>query len=188
MGAAINRRRQMGQKNEKVLFELYNTYFNGTVKSVIDTGIKLWDGNHNRFKLEVEYQREVTTSNIPVYVCKPDVEPYSGIRLRRINNKQESFIISESVTDISTDGFTIVDNQYGHQVDLNVAYNNRNVHTLIRDGDYLKMEFNGHVYECRMNNPQTNNLNLLLGCDYKGESGTQRYFNGTIYKFKLTEL
>lgn len=184
---AVSRRRQMGQKKEKVLFELYNTYFDGTVNSVIDTGVKLWDGNHNRFKMEVEYQREDNTNFAAIYVCKPDVAPYSGIRIRRLYNN-EDFMISESVTEISNDGFTIVDDQYGHRVDLDVVYNNRNVHTVIRDGDYLKMELNGHVYECHMNNPKTNNLNLLLGCDYKGANGTQRYLRGTIYKFKLTEL
>lgn len=178
----------MTEVAKKVLFELYNTYFDGTVNSVVDTGIKLWDGTHNKFKLEVEYQRESSANNIPIYVCKPDVAPYSGIRLRRIDGTKEDFIISESVTDISNDGFTIKDGQYGYQVDFDVVYNNRNVHTVIRDGDYLKMELNGHVYECRMNNPKTNNLNLLLGCDYQGESGTQRYYKGTIYKFKLTEL
>lgn len=184
---AVSRRRQMGQKKEKVLFELYNTYFDGTVNSVIDTGVKLWDGNHNRFKMEVEYQREDNIIFTTIYVCKPDAAPYSGIRIRRRDN-YESFVISESVTEISNDGFTISRDKFGHQVELGVVYNNRNVHTVIRDGDYLKMELNGHVYECHMNNPQTNNLNLLLGCDYKGTSGTQRYLRGTIYKFKLTEL
>lgn len=174
---------------EKVLFELYNTYFDGTVNSVVDTGIKLWDGTHNKFKLEVEYQRENNTAFIPIYVCKPDVSPYSGIRMRRIaKGDTEDFTISESVTEISNDGFTIKDDQYGRHVSFRVGYNNRNVHTVIRDGNYLKMELNGHVYECRMNNPQTNNLNLLLGCDYKGESETCRHYKGTIYKFKLTEL
>lgn len=184
----VNRRRVMGS-GEKVLFELYNTYFDGTVNSVIDTGIKLWDGTHNKFKLEVEYQREDTTDFTPIYVCKSDVSPYSGIRIRRVRKySKEDFTISESVTDISDDGFIINDDQYGHHVGFQVGWNNRNVHTVIRDGDYLKMELNGHVYECRMNNPQTNNLNLLLGCDYKGTSGTQRYLKGIIYKFKLTEL
>ena len=183
----VNRRRTM-VSGEKVLIELYNTYFDGTVDSVVDTGIKLWDGTHNKFKLEVEYQREVNTNNIPVYVCKPDTSPYSGIRLRRIDSTKEDFIISESVTEISNDGFTTKDGQYGHQVDLSTAYDNRNVHTVIRDGDYLKMELNGYVYECRMDNPKTNNLNLLLGCDYQGANGTQRYLKGTIYKFKLIEL
>lgn len=177
----------MGQKKEKVLFELYNTYFDGTVNSVIDTGVKLWDGNHNRFKMEVEYQRENDIILTPIYVCRPDAAPYSGIRIRS-QDKSENFVISESVTEISNDGFTIVDDRYGHQVRLGVVHNNRNVHTVIRDGDYLKMELNGHVYECHMNNPKTNNLNLLLGCDYQGTSGTQRYLRGTIYKFKLTEL
>lgn len=181
----------MGQKKEKVLFELYNTYFDGTVNSVIDTGVKLWDGTHNKFKLEVEYQREDETDFASIYVCKPDVSPYSGIRMRwaaNINTGSEGFTISESITEISNDGFTIKHDRYGDHLYFRVAYNNRNVHTVIRDGDYLKMELNGHVYECRITNPKTNNLNLLLGCDYKGVNGTQRYLRGTIYKFKLTEL
>ena len=49
----INRRRTYNGKKEKVLFELYNTYFDGTVNSVIDTGLKLWDGTHNKWKIEV---------------------------------------------------------------------------------------------------------------------------------------
>lgn len=176
---------------EKVLFELYNTYFDGTVNSVVDTGIKLWDGTHNKFKLEVEYQREdVSENNITTFTCKPDISPYSGIRMRRQNqNNSEVLCISDPISKISSAKFYVTMDAYGNHVQkTSTSAYNKYAAVIIRNEDYIKYEFDGDTFEGILTDPKTNNLNLLIGCDYKGESETQRYYKGTIYKFKLTEL
>ena len=84
MGVLLNRRRYMGaSKQAKTLFEMYNQYFDGTVNSVVDTGLKLWDGTHNRWKMEAVYQKlSGQTTLTTLFTVRPDSSPYSGIRYR----------------------------------------------------------------------------------------------------------
>lgn len=192
MGTAINRRRQMGQKKEKVLFELYNTYFDGTVNSIVDTGIKLWDGTHNKFKLEIEFDM-ITATDLTLFTCKPDVPPYSGIRIRRQTvsgiGDTFQFTVSDEVTVIENTGDYIASkDSYGTHFKIALGTATKEVVSIIKDEDVLSIDRNGSFLKVHIDTPKTNNLNLLVGCDYKGASGTQRYYQGTIYKFKLTEL
>lgn len=192
MGTAINRRRQTGQKKEKVLFELYNTYFDGTVNSIVDAGIKLWDGTHNKFKLEIEFDK-INGQQLTLFTCKPDVSPYSGIRLRR-NSLQTG--ISNQIT-ISDSAFTVIEScareyiytdSYGTHICYTQDSTTSDYLTIVREDDIITINLNNDYIKIQIDSPKTNSLNLLIGCDYKGASGTQRYYQGTIYKFKLTEL
>jgi hypothetical protein len=191
MGTAINRRRQMGQKKEKVLFELYNAYFDGTVNSVVDTGIKLWDGTHNKFKLEIEFDK-INGNQLTLFTCKPDVSPYSGIRIRRntgAGNSNFEFTVSDGVTITENPGgFVSYVNAFGTNITKPLGTVTKEVVSIIKDGDVLSLDRNGSFVKVQITNPKTNSLNLIIGCDNKGASETQRYYQGTIYKFKLTEL
>lgn len=190
-----NRRRTYNNKKEKVLFELYNTYFDGTVNSVIDTGLKLWDGTHNKWKIEVEYDKITAnyTENITLFVVRPDFSPYSGTRIRkdRANNQNQdcSLNIGEGCTVISNEGnFTPSTNAYGFHLSINNTNNINNI-IIIRNGQNIYYNYNDQTATLKITNPKTNNLNLLIGCDYKGtDNSTWRYYKGTIYKFVITEL
>lgn len=192
MGTAINRRRQTGRKKEKVLFELYNTYFDG-IKNVVDTGIKLWDGTHNKFKLETEFDK-INGHQLTLFTCKPDVAPYSGIRLRR-NTLQTG---SNNQITISDSTFTVIESSAGEYIyadsfGIHICYTQeysttKDYLTIVRKNDIITINLNNDYIKIQLDDPKTNDFNLLLGCDYKGASGTQRYYQGTIYKFKLTEL
>lgn len=190
MGQIINRRRVVNKVDdkpkEKVLFELYDANFDGTVNSVVDTGVVLWDGTHNKFRIEVTYKRSALTTNQGVFTCKPDTSPYSGIRLRRGSNC-EAVSISEDITILSNDGFGFSKDSYGRHFFYDGVYDKEYTFILTRDDNYIKGELDGHIFECTMNNVKTNNLNLLIGCDYKGSNQTQRYFQGVISKFIITE-
>lgn len=196
MGALLNRRRYMGAlKQAKTLFEMYDQYFDGTVNSVVDTGLKLWDGTHNRWKMEVEYDA-ITGSysdNITLFAVRPDYTPYSGIRVRKDKNFSKNsdctLTVGEACTVISNPGeFSFGTNTFGSHLCI-VNTNSVNSLTLIRDGQYLYCDYNGQLATLKITDPKTNNLNLLIGCDYKGANNeTQRYYTGTIQKFVITEL
>lgn len=191
-----NRRRTYNNKKEKILFELYNTYFDGTVNSVIDTGIKLWDGTHNKFKIEIIYTKSTESGNsyITLFACRPDYNaPYSGIRLRKSNDlgtsRDFNFSISENVNLTESDeGFTLISNSYGKHLLYNTILDT-NTLTITRNNNILYCNLNGNTAKLTITSPKTNNLNLLIGCDYKGQNNeTQRYYKGTITKFVITEL
>lgn len=193
MGQIINRRRVVSKVDdkpkEKVLFELYDANFDGTVNSVVDTDVALWDGTHNKFRMEIVYKRSGTTSLQGLFTCKPDTSPYSGIRYRRgaSGSGYEVVTISESITILSNDGFSTNGDTYGNHFFYDGAYDKEYTFILTRDDNYMKGELDGHVFECTMNNVKTNNLHLLIGCDYKSTGQTQRYFQGVISKFIITE-
>ena len=176
---------------EKVLFELYNHYFDGTAAGVIDTGIKLWDGNHPNFRLELEYETNAV-NNITVFTCKPDVSPYSGIRIRFQNNNPYSqgcmvFTLSDPLSCTYDSGITHKPDIYGGHFGASAQAINRCIIT--RRGNNVVLENNGYMANITITTPRTNNLNLLIGCDYRGSNNsTQRYYKGTITKFKLVEL
>lgn len=191
MGTLLNRRRYTGaQKQEKVLFELYNQYFDGTANSVIDTGLKLWDGTHNRWKMEVVYdQITLARQNITLFACKPDVTPYSGIRVRSGQSNYFELIVSETTTIMeNTGGFSLLSNTYGDNYRKNATLE-INTLTIIRNDNILSWDYNGSTAKIQMSNVKTNNLDFLIGCDYKGsDNQTQRYYTGTIQKFVITEF
>lgn len=196
MSTLLNRRRYTdAQKQEKVLFELYNQYFDGTANSVIDTGLKLWDGTHNRWKMEIAYGAITSPyeSYITLFAVRPDVAPYSGIRVRKnraFNNDSDfTLTVGEVCTVISNPGeFSFGTNTYGSHLYIGNT-NSVNNFMLIRDGQYLYCDYNGQTATLKITDPKTNNLNLLIGCDYKGsDNQTQRYYTGTIQKFVITEF
>ena len=195
MGTLLNRRRYMGtSKQEKVLFEMYNQYFNGTASSVVDTGVKLWDGTHNSWKMEVVYDAITAqyADNITLFTVRPDASPYSGVRVRkdRSFSKQSDFTLTvgEGGTVINmNENFISGTDSYG--LHLSSEYGNDvNNLTIIRDGNTLFIDYNGYTATIQITEPKTNNLNLLIGCDYRGTSGTQRYYTGTVQKFVIKEL
>lgn len=191
MSTLINRRRYTGaQEQEKVLFELYNQYFDGTANSVIDTGLKLWDGTHNRWKMEVVYdQITPARQNITLFTCKPDVTPYSGIRVRSGQSNYFELIVSETTTIMeNTGGFSLLSNTYGDNYRKNATLE-INTFTIIRNDNILSWDYNGSTAKIQMSNVKTNNLDFLIGCDYKGsDNQTQRYYTGTIQKFVITKF
>jgi hypothetical protein len=182
-------------KQAKTLFEMYDQYFDGTVNSVVDTGLKLWDGTHNRWKMEVEYDAITAqyADNITLFTVKPDYKPYSGIRVRKdkpiSKNSDFTLTVSEACTVISNPGeFSFGTSIYGYQLYIGNT-NSVNTLTLIRDGQYLYCDYNGQLATLKITDPKTNNLNLLIGCDYKGANNeTQRYYTGTVQKFVISEL
>ena len=186
-----NRRRTYNNKKEKILFELYNTYFDGTVNSVIDTGLKLWDGTHNKFRIEITYDKITgQVNNETLFTNKPDVSPYSGLRIRTSTNNKNScdFSIGEQANTIENPGnFSITTNTYGSHV---VYQNSGDVQSAIieRNNDLIYFSYAGKDILLERKNKRTSNTNLLIGCDYKNSDSTQRYYKGTIYKFVITEL
>ena len=187
MGTMINRRRAYGSKKQKVLFELYNQYFDGTVNSVINTGIKLWDGTHPDFKLEMKFEGTNITALDTVFVVRPDYSPYSGIRLRYNSNLSSCTVaVGEPLTYTVDTGVGYASDSYVNH--FNFPYISGTL-VIIRHENNLTITINGLTAHITITTPRTNNLNLLIGCDYKGTNNqTQRYFKGTINKFVLTEL
>ena len=180
-----NQRAKVLTPVEYILFEINNVQFDGTASSVIDTGIKLWDGTYDNWVLEMEFTIPNTISNETVFVCRPDYSPYNGIRIRRDNstNKiQAKFGNNGSVTKISGN-LTFSTDTYGiHTV---IETQQRNIVRWSKSGNIMDFECNGSNIKMSIN-PTAQNLPLLIGCDYQGtNNGTQRYFKGTIYKFKL---
>lgn len=179
----INRRRYMG---DKVLFELHNRQFDGTVNDIIDTGLKLWQ--YDKFKLELEF--DLTSSQIhmaTIFTCKPDVAPYSGIRIRIHNNSTIQFMVSEDIRLTNNPGgYTFTNSQYGNSA-LKPRIAGMNKVLIIRNGNSLHFEINGQAADAEMSNVKTSDINLLLGCDYSGTSDTQRYYKGVFTKFILTQ-
>ena len=192
MGALLNRRRYMSvQKQEKVLFEMYNQYFDGTVNSVVDTELKLWDGTHNSWKMEVVYQKLTGQADLTTLLTvRPDYSPYSGIRFRKVDSDGIQLTISDT--------WSVIANEGGFNIYVHTAYGNSLGKTesldydsliIIRNGNTLFIDFNGYTAEVLITDPKTNNMNLLIGCDYKGTNNrTQRYYTGTVQKFVVTEL
>lgn len=192
MGSLLNVGRPLLKKTEKVLFELNNQYFNGTVNSVIDTGIKLWDGNHNKFRIEIVFDKITSSYNTKetLFAVKPDVSPYSGIRVRADTYPKSSdfvFTLSDECQVLNNDGdFSTGSNTYGFHVAL-VTSDDPHTVIITRDNDLLSVNLDSNIVDLEITQPKTNDKNLLIGCDYKKASGTQRYYKGTVYKFKIVE-
>ena len=191
MASLVNESGSALLSKETVLFELYNHYFDGTAAGVIDTGIKLWDGSHPNFRLELEYETNAV-NNITVFTCKPDVSPYSGIRIRFQNNSLFTsgcmiFCLSDPCNYTYDSGIIFETTTYGNY--FGVPAQSINTCIITRRGNNVVLENNGYMANITITTPRTNNLNLLIGCDYKGSNNsTQRYYKGTITKFKLVEL
>lgn len=185
MASLVNESGSALLSKEKVLFELYNHYFDGTAAGVIDTGIKLWDGNHPNFRLELEYEKD-DGSQHTVFACKPDFSPYSGIRIR-YQDRRMDFTLSDPLSSTYDSGITYRQDKYGNHFGASAQVINRCIIT--RRGNNVILENNGYTANITITTPLTNSLNLLIGCDYKGSNNsTQRYYKGTITKFKLVEL
>ena len=168
-----------------VLFEIDNVQFDGTASSVIDTGIKLWDGTYDNWVLEIEFTIPNTVQQETVFACRPDYSPNNGIRIRNYkstNNLQATFGNAGSVTKISGN-LTFSSDAWGiHTV---IGTQQRNIVRWSKSGNIMDFECNGSNIKMNIN-PTVQNLPLLIGCDYQGtNNGTQRYYKGTIYKFKL---
>lgn len=181
-------------KQENVLFKMYNQYFDGTVNSVVDTGLKLWDGTHNRWKMEVVYDAIPGNyaNNTSLFTDRTDSKPYIGIRVRKSRNFSHdcsfNLTVGEGGTVINkNENFISGTDSYG--LHLSSEYGNDvNNLTIIRDGNTLFIDYNGYTATIQITEPKTNNLNLLIGCDYRDTSGTQRYYTGTVQKFVIKEL
>lgn len=181
-----NQRTKVLTPVECVLFEINNVQFDGTASSVIDTGIKLWDGTYDNWVLEMEFTTPNTISNETVFVCRPDYSPNNGIRIRRYGKTKNMLITfgnTGSITKISgTINFEAA-TTYGIQA--TVSSQQRNIVRWSKSGNIMDFECNRQNIKMSIN-PTAQNLPLLIGCDYQGtNNGTQRYFKGTIYKFKL---
>lgn len=180
-----NQRAKVLTPVEYILFEINNVQFNGTASSVIDTGIKLWDGTYDNWVLECEFTTPNTAQYETLFVCRPDYSPHNGIRIRRSKTGylQATFGNTGSVTKISGNLNFESDTTYGMQA--NMSFQQRNIVRWSKSGNIMDFECNGSNIKMSIN-PTAQNLPLLIGCDYQGtNNGTQRYFKGTIYKFKL---
>lgn len=182
-------------KQVKTLFEMYDQYFDGTVNSVVDTGLKLWDGTHNRWKMEVVYDAIPGgyANNITLFTDRTDATPYIGIRVRKSRNLSHdcsfNLTVGEGGTVINMNE-NIISGTDSYGLHLSSEYgNDTNNLILIRDDQYLYCDYNGYTATIQITDPKTNNLNLLIGCDYKGANNeTQRYYTGTVQKFVIKEL
>lgn len=168
----------------KILYALYDQVFDGTVNSVIDTGITLWDGTYDNWVIEAEFTSPNTVKQETIFVCRPDRPPYNGIRIRRNapnTNQLQATINAGRLTKVSGSLNFSTDNYGSHVL---ITSQERNILKWSKSGNIMDIECNGKNIKLNIY-PTAQNLPLLIGCDYSGTTSTMRYFNGTIYKFVL---
>ena len=161
------------------------TVFNGT-SDYIDTGVKLFDTAKDFTILLHANTSAINGANIPIFHCLNESSPYPGLGIQASNNnvKLNRLVCNDDY--VSADGTL-----FGAYSQYETSRNESVKYCIIAEKGVItryvtKEGTAGSVDRTVFDNTYTSiPQNLLLGCYQKTDGTKGRFWNGTLYDFKI---
>lgn len=186
-------RRRIQRKKDNVIYTLTNHTCDGTTATVINTGLKLFDGSIPNWQMDLEATWASSTIQdlATILDAKIDANPYPGMIVRYQKSRNcNSCGFGPGHTKIT---------QIDGNVNISISYYGGNIFGDNSNHFTMRIKKIGNRFEYVYNDTDwwigniidyTHSKNLYIGANNSDNVGTtfRRFFTGTINSLKITKL